>query len=266
MKQGDKAMLRYSPKQNCLLNLLPEADYARLLPVLELVALPAELVIYEVGEKIDHIYFPIDSVISRLAILENGASAEVAITGNDGMVGVSLCMGSKYAARRTVVLSSGSGYRLKTGLLHAEFRTAGALPRLALLYTQALMTQMLQTAACNQHHTVGQRLSRWLLLILDRTPGDKLAMTQDVLAHMLGARREGVTEAALNLQRDGIINYSRGHIQILNRTELESRACECYAVVKRESDRLFRHASHTEIASSRSSSPRRHTSAHAIAA
>ena len=228
-----------SPMQNHLLAALPPADYARLLPDLEPIAMPLGWVVYESGGHMSYVYFPTTSIVSLLYVTENGASAEIAIAGNEGLVGIALFMGGESTPSRAVVQSAGAGFRLKAGVLKKEFARGGALQHLALRYTQALITQMSQTAVCNRHHTVDQQLCRWLLLSRDRLPDDQLKMTQELIANMLGVRREGVTEAAGNLQADGLIHYSRGHITILNRAGLEKRVCECYSVVKREFDRLL---------------------------
>ena len=229
----------HTPKQNHVLAALPEADYARLLPDLELVSMPLGWAVYESGGHMSYMYFPTSSLVSLLYVMENGASAEIAITGNCGLVGISLFMGGETTPSRAVVQSAGNGYRLNARILKREFATGGNLQHLALRYTQALITQMAQTAVCNRHHTLDQQLCRWLLLSLDRLPGNELVMTQELIANMLGVRREGVTEAAGKLQADGLIQYSRGHIKVLDRPRLEQRVCECYAVVKKEYDRLL---------------------------
>ena len=228
-----------SPTQNHLLAALPPADFARLAPDLEPIAMPLGWVVYESGGHMSYVYFPTTSIVSLLYVTENGASAEIAIAGNEGLVGIALFMGGESTPSRAVVQSAGAGFRLKASVLKKEFARGGALQHLALRYTQALITQMSQTAVCNRHHTVDQQLCRWLLLSRDRLPDDQLKMTQELIANMLGVRREGVTEAAGNLQADGLIHYSRGHITILNRAGLEKRVCECYSVVKREFDRLL---------------------------
>ena len=196
-------------------------------------------VLYESGVALQHVYFPADCIISLLYVMENGASAEIAVVGNEGMVGISLFMGGDTTPSRAVVQSAGHAYRLKGSLLKEEFARSGAAQHLLLRYTQALLTQMAQTAVCNRHHTVEQQLCRWLLLSLDRLSDNKLTMTQELIANMLGVRREGVTEAAGKLQAAGLIRYSRGKITVLDRPRLERKACECYAVVKKESDRLL---------------------------
>jgi CRP-like cAMP-binding protein len=229
----------HSPKQNHLLDALPAADYARLLPHLELIPMPLGWAVYEAGGQMRYLYFPTTSIVSLLYVLENGASAEIAITGNEGLVGISLFMGGETTPSRAVVQSKGNGYRLRASVLKTEFALGGHLQYLALRYTQALITQMAQTAVCNRHHTLDQQLCRWLLLSLDRLPGNELLMTQELISNMLGVRREGVTAAAGKLQADGLVKYSRGHIVVLDRPKLEKRVCECYAVVKKEFDRLL---------------------------
>jgi CRP-like cAMP-binding protein len=236
-----------APLQNHLLAALPSAEYERLSPHLELVQMPLGEALCESGGHLQHVYFPTTSIVSLLYVLEDGASAEIAVVGNEGILGISLFMGGETTPSRAVVQSAGYGYRLKAPLLKNEFNRAGAMMRLLLRYTQALITQMAQTAVCNRHHSVEQQLCRWLLLSLDRLSSDELTMTQELIANMLGVRREGVTEAAGKLQRAGLINYSRGHIKVLDRTGLESQVCECYQVVKKEFDRLlpaFRGAIH----------------------
>jgi CRP-like cAMP-binding protein len=227
------------PVQNHLLAALPSAEFDRWSPHLKLVSMPLGEVLYEPGGLLQHAYFPTTSIVSLLYVLENGASAEIAVVGNEGMLGISLFMGGETTPSRAVVQSAGYGYRLPAQLLKQEFSRAGPVLRLLLRYTQALMTQMTQTAVCNRHHSVEQQLSRWLLLSLDRLSSDSLTMTQELIANMLGVRREGVTEAAGHLQRAGLIRYSRGHIEVLDRTGLERTVCECYAVVKLEFDRLL---------------------------
>ena len=229
----------HTPKQNHILAALPAADYSRLLPDLELIPMPLGWAVYESGSEMGYIYFPTTSIVSMLYVMENGSSAEIAIIGNEGLVGISLFMGGETTPSRAVVQSAGYGYRLKAGVIKREFAMGGALQHLALRYTQALITQMSQTAVCNRHHSLDQQLCRWLLLSLDRLSGDELVMTQELIANMLGVRREGVTEAAQHLQQAGIIRYTRGHIKLLDRTKLEKRVCECYAVVKKEFDRLL---------------------------
>jgi len=230
---------KHSPRQNHLLGALPAKDYDRLLPDLELVPLPLGWAVYEAGGHLGYLYFPTTSIVSLLYVMEDGSSAEIAVTGHDGLVGIALFMGGESTPSRAVVQSAGYGYRLKASILKREFALGGHLQHLALRYTQALITQMAQTAVCNRHHSVEQQLCRWLLLSLDRLPTNELVMTQELIANMLGVRREGVTEAAGKLQAGGMINYSRGHITVLDRAKLEKRVCECYAVVKKESDRLL---------------------------
>ncbi len=229
----------HSPMQNHLLAALPATEFDRLAPHLEEVTMPLGEVLYESGGQLRHVYFPATSIVSLLYELENGASAEIAVVGNEGILGISLFMGGETTPGRAVVQSAGHGYRLKAQLLKDEFNRAGPVLRLLLRYTQALITQMTQTAVCNRHHAIEQQLCRWLLLSLDRLSTDSLTMTQELIANMLGVRREGVTEAAGNLQRAGLIRYSRGHIEVLDRPGLEKTVCECYAVVKREFDRLL---------------------------
>ena len=228
-----------NPKQNHLLDALLIGEFSRLLPSLEYVALPLGKVMYESGGLLEHVYFPTTSIISLLYVMENGASAEIAVVGNEGILGISLFMGGETTSSRAIVQSAGHAYRIKAQLLKDEFSRGGPVQRLLLRYTQALITQMAQTAVCNRHHTVEQQLCRWLLLSIDRLISDELTMTQELIANMLGVRREGVTEAAGRLQKDGIINYSRGRITVLNRPKLEKRSCECYKVVKAEFDRLL---------------------------
>ena len=227
------------PTKNHLLAALPAADLERLLPHLEPVALPLGCSVYESGGRMEYVFFPTEGIVSLLYVMENGASAEIAITGNDGLVGISLFMGGETTPSRAIVQSAGQAYRLPAKLLKQEFERGGELQHLLLRYTQALITQMAQTAVCNRHHTVEQQLCRWLLLSLDRLPASELAMTQELIANMLGVRREGVTEAAGHLQAAGLIHYQRGRITVLDRAKLEQRVCECYAVVKRETDRLL---------------------------
>ena len=227
------------PKTNRLLAALPEKNYLALLPLLEPVVLPLGMAVYESNAKQGYVYFPTSSIVSLLYVLENGASAEIAVTGPEGLVGIALFMGGETTPSRAVVQSAGHGYRLKAAVLKAEFERGGPLQHLLLRFTQALITQMTQTAVCNRHHAVHQQLCRWLLLSLDRLPANDLVMTQDLIANMLGVRREGVTEAAGKLQADGLIEYRRGRITVLDRAKLEARVCECYAVVKKEYDRLL---------------------------
>ncbi|MBD9416970.1 Crp/Fnr family transcriptional regulator [Pseudomonas sp. PDM16] len=228
-----------APQQNHLLAALSAEVQERLFSHLEHVSLPLGKVLYESGDTMRHVYFPTDSIISLLYVMESGASAEISVVGNEGLVGVALFMGGESTPSRAIVQSGGSGYRLPGQRLKDEFNRHGELLALMLRYTQALITQMSQTAVCNRHHSIDQQLCRWLLLSLDRLPGNQLTMTQELIANMLGVRREGVTEAAGKLQRQGVIEYSRGHINVLDRRRLEQLSCECYAVVKRETDRLL---------------------------
>jgi CRP-like cAMP-binding protein len=226
-------------RQNRLLAALPADEYALLLPKLELVPMPLGEKVCEPGVQMHYVYFPTTCIVSLLYVMEDGASAEIAVVGNEGIVGVSLFMGGESTTSWAVVQSAGHAYRLKAQHLKEEFYRAGPIQRLLLRYTQALLTQMAQTAVCNRHHSVDQQLCRWLLLSLDRLPSNELAMTQELIANMLGVRREGVTEAAGALQRDGLINYSRGKITVVDRPGLENRVCECYAVVRKEFERLL---------------------------
>ncbi|MDO8313287.1 MAG: Crp/Fnr family transcriptional regulator [Sideroxyarcus sp.] len=227
------------PKQNHLLAALPAPDYARLLPDLEFIQMPLGWALCESGGHMNYVYFPTTSLVSLLYVMEDGSTGEIAVTGNEGLVGISLFMGGESATSRAVVSSAGSGYRLKANILKKEFALGGQLQLLSLRFTQALIAQMSQTAVCNRHHALDQQLCRWLLLSLDRLPSNELVMTQELIANMLGVRREGVTEAAGNLQRDGLIIYRRGHITVTDRAKLEQRVCECYAVVKQEYDRIL---------------------------
>jgi len=235
------------PEQNHLLAVLPAPIKARLLPLLELVSLPLGKVLYESGAVLDHVYFPTDSIVSLLYVMENGASAEIAVVGNEGIVGVSLFMGGESTPSRAVVQSAGFAYRLAGKLIKDEFNRHGELLLLLLRYTQSLLTQMSQTAVCNRHHSVDQQLCRWLLLSLDRLSGNQLQMTQELIANMLGVRREGVTEAAGKLQKLGVIEYQRGKITVIDRIRLEALSCECYAVVKLETDRLLNYKLHETL-------------------
>ena len=229
----------HSPNQNHLLAALPAAEFEPLVPHLELVPMPLGEILYEPGEQLQHAYFPTTAIVSLHYVLESGASAESAGVGHEGVVGISLFMGGNTTPSSAVVQTAGHAYRLAGRLLKQEFNRGGLLQRLMLRYTQALMTQMAQTAGCNRHHSVEQQLCRWLLLTLDRMPTNELVMTQELVASMLGVRREGITEAAGKLQHDGVIRYRRGHIAVLERSGLERRACECYAVVKTELGRLL---------------------------
>jgi CRP-like cAMP-binding protein len=227
------------PRENQLLAAVPHKEWARWLPHLEPVELPLGTVIYESGGKLTHVYFPTTAIVSLLYVMENGGSAEIAVVGYEGLVGISLFMGGESTPSRAVVQSAGTGFRLKASLVMDEFNLAGPVLHLLLRYTQALITQMAQTAVCNRHHSLDQQLCRWLLLSLDRLRSNELVMTQELIANMLGVRREGVTEAAGRLDKSGLIRYQRGRITVLDRPGLESRTCECYAVVKKEYDRLL---------------------------
>jgi len=226
-------------KMNHLLAALPAAEWERWLQQLERVQMPLGQVLYESGGTLTHAYFPTTAIVSLLYVMENGASAEIAVAGNEGMVGISLFMGGGSTPSRAVVQSAGQGFRVRSQFIKEEFDHAGAVMHLLLRYTQALITQMSQTAVCNRHHSLDQQLCRWLLLSLDRLQGNELVMTQELIANMLGVRREGVTEGALRLQAAGLIRYARGHITVLDRAGLESRTCECYGVVKKEYGRLL---------------------------
>ncbi|MDP5064166.1 MAG: Crp/Fnr family transcriptional regulator [Haliea sp.] len=228
-----------SPRQNHLLDALPAPERARLFPHLELIDMPLGLSVCEPGMRMQHVYFPTTCIVSLLYVLEDGASAEIAVVGNEGIVGVSLFMGGETTTSRAVVQGAGHAYRLRAQLLKDAFFLAGPLQELLLRYTQALITQTAQTAVCNRHHKLDAQLCRWLLLSLDRVGSNELLMTQELIANMLGVRREGVTEAAGNLQRAGLIHYSRGKITVVDRPGLEARVCECYKVVKAEFDRLL---------------------------
>jgi CRP-like cAMP-binding protein len=232
-------MLAPDPRQNLLLAALPSDDYKRLLPSLEPIPISLGDVIYESGAQMRSVFFPTTSIVSLLYVMEDGASAEIAVVGREGIVGVSLFMGGETTPSRAVVQSAGQAYRLKGQRLKDEFNRSGPMQHLLLRYTQSLLTQMAQTAVCNRHHSLDQQLCRWLLLSLDRLGSNELIMTQELIANMLGVRREGVTEAAGNLQRAGLIEYRRGRITVLDRPGLEARSCECYAVVKTECDRLL---------------------------
>lgn len=232
----------HSSLQNYLLAGLPALEFERMAPHLELVPMLLGDMLYEPGEQLQHAYFPTTSIVSLHYVTESGASAETAAVGNEGVVGVSLFTGGNTMPSSAVVLTAGHAYRMDRHRLKKEFDCAGPMQGLMLRYTQALLTQMMQTAACYRHHSLEQQLCRWLLLTLDRLPSHDLVMTQELIASMLGVRREGITEAAGNLQRDGFIRYRRGHITVLDRSGLEARSCECYAVVKKELDRLLQTA------------------------
>ena len=230
---------KQDPRENRLLAVLPVEEYRRIAPHLELVSLPLGKVLYESGGQLDWVYFPTDAIVSLLYVMEDGASAEIAVVGYEGLIGIALFMGGLTMPNRAVVQSAGQAYRLKGNMLKQEFKRSGDFQHLLLRYTQALLTQMGQTAVCNRHHTVDQQLCRWLLLSLDRLPSNELSMTQELIANMLGVRREGVTEAAGKLQKAGLIHYSRGRITVLDRPGLEERVCECYSVVRDEFNRLL---------------------------
>ncbi|HET6788263.1 MAG TPA: Crp/Fnr family transcriptional regulator [Aquabacterium sp.] len=227
------------PRANRLLAALPQAEWLRWAPKLERVVMPLGSAIYESGGKLNHVYFPTQGIVSLLYVTEDGASSELAVVGNEGVVGIALFMGGGTTVNRAVVQSASVGYRLSAHTMLGEFEHSSAVTHLLLRYTQALITQMAQTAVCNRHHTLDKQLCRWLLLSLDRLPGLEIVMTQELIANMLGVRREGVTEAALKLQKAGLISYTRGRITVLDRPGLEARVCECYAVVKREYERLL---------------------------
>jgi len=231
--------LPQDPRQNHLLAALPRNEYQRLEPHLRWVELALGESLVESGKAIRHVYFPLDCLVSLLCVMDDGDSTEIAVVGSEGIVGISLFMGGETTPSNAIVQSAGSAYRLDGQLLKQEFDRAGTLQVLLLRYTQALITQMAQTAVCNRHHSLDQQLCRWLLLSLDRLPTNELVMTQELIANMLGVRREGVTASAGNLQRAGLIAYRRGHITILDRSGLEARVCECYSVVKKEYDRLL---------------------------
>ncbi len=239
MPNRAQASAKSDPLCNHLLAALPDAEWQRWQPLLEAVDLPLGHVLYESGRTLSHVYFPTTAIVSLLYVMADGASAEIAVVGNEGLVGISLFMGGESTPSRAVVQSAGQGWRLSAHAVKEAFEHTGPVMHLLLRYTQALITQMAQTAVCNRHHSLDQQLCRWLLLSLDRLQGNELVMTQELIANMLGVRREGVTEAALRLQHKGLISYSRGHIKVLDRPGLEARTCECYAVVKKEYDRLL---------------------------
>lgn len=236
--------VKHDPRQNHLLAALPAEIFDRLSPHLELVAMPLGEILCESGGYLQHVYFPTTAIISLHYIMENGSSTEIAGVGNEGVLGISLFMGGNTTPSRAAVYTGGQGYRLKAHLMLEEFNRAGPMMRLMLRYTQALITQISQTAVCNRYHSVEQQLCRWLLLTLDRLPDSELTMTQELIAGMLGVRREGITEIAGNLQREGLISYRRGHITVLDREGLEIHACECYQVVKKEFHRLLSDTAH----------------------
>ncbi|MFM0339862.1 Crp/Fnr family transcriptional regulator [Paraburkholderia fungorum] len=229
----------HDPLENHLLGALSGMDWARVSAHLALVEMPLGQVVYESGDQLHHVYFPTTSIVSLLYVMENGASAEIAIVGNEGLIGVALFMGGETTPSRAVVQSAGWAFRLDARILKEEFGRAGPVQRLFLRYTQALITQMAQTAVCNRHHSIDQQLCRWLSLSMDRLPSNELKMTQELIANMLGVRRAGVTEAAMKLQNAGLIRYNYGQIEVLDRLGLEKRVCECYDVVRREFDRLL---------------------------
>jgi CRP-like cAMP-binding protein len=231
--------VRHTPRQNRLLAALPAADYGRLLPYLELIPWPLGWTVYEAGTRMKYVYLPTSGVVSRICVTGNGESTEIAVTGNEGLVGIALIMGGETSPRRVTVHSAGYAYRLKADVLQEEFDRGGPLQRLLLRYVQALITQMAQSAVCNRHHTLEQQLCRWLLSNLDRLPSNELTVTQELIANLLGVRREGVTLTAGHLQQSGLIRYSRGHISVLDRAKLEALTCECYAVVKEAFERLL---------------------------
>ncbi|MNM84447.1 hypothetical protein D3C81_965360 [compost metagenome] len=245
-----------SPRQNHLLAAMPAIVQERLFPYLELQRLPLGKVLYESGDAMRHVFFPTDAIISLLYVMENGASAEISVVGNEGLIGVAVFMGGESTPSRAIVQSAGSVYRLSGQRIKEEFSRHGEMLQLMLRYTQALITQMAQTAVCNRHHSIDQQLCRWLLLSLDRLPSNQLTMTQELIANMLGVRREGVTEAAGKLQKQGVIEYSRGRITVLDRAKLEELSCECYAVVKKETDRLLPYVP-TRPAASSGGAPRK---------
>jgi CRP-like cAMP-binding protein len=240
----------HSPNHNHLLAALPPVEFERLAPHLELVPMRLGETLYEPGGRLQHVYFPTTAIVSLLYVLESGASAEIAGVGNEGILGISLFMGGETTPSSAVVQTAGHGYRLPGKLLKDEFSRGGLVQRLLLRYTQALLTQMCQTAACNRHHSIEQQLCRWLLLTLDRLPSNELVMTQELVANAIGVRREGITEAAGKLQRAGVIRYRRGHIAVLERSGLESGACECYAVVRTELARLLSDVRYRQSAAS----------------
>ncbi len=238
MTDATASQPKHLPEQNYLLAALTPDERARVIPHLRLVSMPLGKVLYESGDALEYVYFPTDSIVSLLYVLESGASAEISVVGNEGLIGIALFMGGGTTPSRAIVQSAGHAYRLGGQRLKDEFHRNGGLQLLLLRYTQALITQMAQTAVCNRHHSVDQQLCRWLLLSLDRLKSNKLVMTQELIANMLGVRREGVTDAAGKLQKLGAISYSRGQITVLDRPRLEQLCCECYSVVKRETDRI----------------------------
>lgn len=239
LPQGKQMIFSSDTLRNQLLAALPQADWLRWLPHLEPVDMPQGQVLYESGSHVKHVYFPVSGIVSKLYVTLNGSTSELAVVGNEGVIGTTLFLGGDTTLNQAVVLSAGKAFRMSAKVLLAEFKSSGFVPHLLLRYTQALMTQMAQTAVCNRLHTLDKQLCRWLLMIIDRTGSDEILMTQETIAHMLGVRREGVTEAAIKLQRAGVIRYARGRILVLDRQGLVSRSCECYGVVKREYDRLL---------------------------
>lgn len=240
-RKGKRALFaQHTPRQNQLLAALPPEDYARLLPALQPVPLPLGWTVHSAGEREKYLYFPTAGIVSRFYVMEDGASAHFALTGSEGVIGVASFLSGESTPSQAVVLSAGHAYRLAAHLLKAEFEHDGVLPQSLLRYIQALIAQTGQVAVCNRHHSLEQQLCRWILSSLDRLPSNELTMTHDVIAEMLGVRRESVTDAAGRLQKAGLIHYSRGHIAVLDRARLEAQVCECYAVVKREYDRLLR--------------------------
>lgn len=229
----------HTPTQNHLLRAISMEVQQRLFSDLELIELPLDTVLYESGDKLAYVYFPTDAIVSLLYVMEDGASAEISIVGNDGFIGIAVFMGGESTPSRAIVQSAGYAYRLPAAQFKSWFNEDSAIRLLILRYAQALLTQMAQTAVCNRHHSISQQLCRWLLLSLDRLPSNHLKMTQELIANMLGVRREGVTDSASKLQSEGVISYNRGHIIVLDRARLENMCCECYAVVKRETDRLL---------------------------
>lgn len=239
LRTGEEMDFKVVKDSNYLFHSIPDEDWERILPHIEAVDLELGKVLYEPGNKMSHVYFPSTAIVSLLYELENGSSAEIAVVGNEGVVGISIFMGGESTSSRAVVQSAGKGYRIQSGILLREFNKSVPVMHLLLRYTQALITQMSQTAVCNRHHSLDQQLCRWLLLSIDRLRSNELIMTQELIANMLGVRREGVTEAALKLQKAKLIKYARGHITILDRPGLENRTCECYQVVKSEYERLL---------------------------
>jgi len=251
LKDGYDMAEQHKPQQNHLLSALPAEVRSRLFPKLELIEMPYGKVLYKSGDTMQHVYFPIDSIVSLLYVMESGASAEVSVVGDEGFIGVALLMGGDSTPSQAMVQSAGHAYRLTAQQFKDELHRHGDMQVLLLRYTQALITQMTQTAVCNRHHSVEQQLCRWLLLCMDRVPGRELHMTQELMANMLGVRREGITEAAGNLQKEGAIEYKRGRITVLNRPLIEKLSCECYAVVRKETDRLMPFSTASALSSNR---------------